>query len=119
MTQGVEQHHLAAAHNYFSGRTDAELSKTFHPNQDTLVTILAGRPDSPANRAEILVLVKKLLASTDPRMRNLILAKSAYETSAVEYALVKNKMEVARFLIEVRIGMITIATFELSKRGCN
>lgn len=101
LLQGVDSAQIERANNILAGTSDEELLKTHGPNKDTILMILCMQKDSPRTRSEILAVTRKILGSTDPKVRANILATNEIGSNAFECALLRNKPEVARYLAEI------------------
>jgi hypothetical protein len=127
LLEGVTEADLEDAAVCVARKTEAELTKTFGPNLDTMLMVLCCQKlDTPELRAkvslrnlviifktfestfdflQILALTKRLLSSPDSAVRRNIVQKNAIGSSALEYTAINNKPALARFLAEMFYAM--------------
>ena len=66
LLEGVSPNEIKDAQDQVSNWTKDELMKKLGPSQSSVIMTLVLQQDTPKNRAQILAVTKKLLASTDP-----------------------------------------------------
>ena len=90
--KGVTDEQLRKAFSFASSKTDAELLKDYGPNAESFLSCVVLK----MSNAEIFAVTKRMLASSDPAVRDRILAKSSVGYNAFKWSCYHNKAEVSR-----------------------
>jgi hypothetical protein len=102
LMRGVSRQDLDRAVELVNAKPIDDLRKTFGPHQCTLLmSLCCNNADDSLQRAKVLAVVKRLLAHPDPAVRRDIVKRDLVGSTALDYATLLNKPDVAHFLAEI------------------